>query len=207
MMGRESGSYARAVVEELPQTNREDEVTEQRMVETGKKQRSGVLVGEGKQDPPNDTEEHGQPIAENDVHESESKGTGGNHQQAAAKQRRITVEEESAVDEFLGINGNERVEEHNQGPEAGSALQEGKEELGRKNADCEAQKSEKESITHEKRQELRTNVVPRSEMRRIKAGVAAKSQENGNSGNQEIGDGEVRQEAVINEQRNANEQR
>src|SRR5208283_1049760 len=204
---REIGSYARAVVEELPQTNREDEIAEDRVVQTGKKQRSGVLVGEGKQETSDDTEDHGKPIAENYVHEPESKGTGGNHQQAAAKQRRITVKEKGAVDEFLGINGNQRVEEHNQGPEAGSALQEGKEELGRKNADCEAQKSEKESITHEKRQELGTNVVPRSEMRRIKAGVAAKNQENGDSGNQEIGDGEVGQETVVDEQRNADEER
>jgi hypothetical protein len=44
-------------------------------------------------------------------------------------------------------------------------------------------------------------------MRRIKAGVAAKNQENGKSGNQEIGDGEVWEKAVVNEQGNADEER
>ncbi len=207
MTGREIGSDARAVVEELTQADRKDEIAKDRVVETGEKQRSGVLVGEGKQETSDDTEDHGKPIAENNVHESESKSTSGNHQQAAAKQRLVTVKEKGAVDQFLGINGNERVEKHDQGPEAGSALQEGEEELGRKNADCETQKSEKESITHEKKQELGTNVVPRSEMRRIKAGVAAKNQESGKSGKQEIGDGEVGQKAVINKQRNAGEER
>jgi len=207
MTEREIGSDARAVVEELTQTDGKDEIAENCVVETREKERAGVLVGEGKQEAPDDAQDHGEPIAKDYVHESESKGTGSNHQQATAKQRRITVKEEGAVDEFLGIDGNERVEEHDQGPEAGCALQEGKEQLGRKNADCETQKNEKDSIAHEKRQELGTNVVPRSEMRRIKAGVAAQNQESGKSGKQEVGDGEVGQKAIINKQRNADEER
>jgi len=45
---------------------------------------------------------------------------------------------------------------------------------------------------------LATNVFPRSEMRRIKAGVAAKNQESGKSSKEEIGDGEVGQKPVMN---------
>jgi hypothetical protein len=177
------------------------------VVETGEKERSGVLVGEGKQDTPDDAEDYGKPIAKNYVHEPESKSAGQNHYDAAAKKRLVTVKEEGAVDQFLGINGNERVEEHDQGPEAGSALEKGEQELGRKNADREPQESEKDSITHEQRQELGANIIPRSEMREIKAGVAAKNQESGKSGKQEIGDGEVGHKAVINKQRNADEER
>ncbi len=206
-MGRKTGSDARPVVEELTQADRKDEVAEDSVVETGEKERSGVLVGEGKQETPDDAEDHGRPIAENNVHESESYSTCGNHQQAAAKQRLIPVKEKGAVDEFLGINGNKRVEEHDQGPQAGSALKEGEEELWRKKPDCETQKSQRESISHEKRQELRTKVVPRSEMRRIEAGIAAKNQESSKSGKQETGDGEVGQKTVINKQRNAGEER
>jgi hypothetical protein len=44
-------------------------------------------------------------------------------------------------------------------------------------------------------------------MREIKAGVAAKNQESGKSSKQEIGDGEVGQKPVVNEQRNAGEER
>jgi hypothetical protein len=194
------------VVEELTQADRKDEIAEDRVVETGEKQRSGVLVGKGKQETPDDAEDYGKPIAENKVHEPESKSAGQNHYDAAAKERLVAVKEKGAVDQFLGINGNERVEEHDQGPEAGRALGEGEQKLGRKNADREPQESEKDSITHEKRQELGANVVPRSEMRRIKAGVAAKNQKSGKSGKQEIGDGEVGQKPVINEQRDAGEE-
>ena len=198
MTGRETGSDARAVVEELAQADRKDEIAEDGVVETGKKQRSRVLVSDGKQETPEDAKDYGKPIAENDVHEAESKSTGQNHYDAAAKERLVTVKEKGAVDQFLGINGDERVEEHDQGPEAGSAFEEGEEELRRKNADRETQKSEKDSITHEKRQKLGTNVVPRSKMRRIKAGVAAKNQESGKSSKEEIGDGEVGQKPVMN---------
>jgi hypothetical protein len=118
------------VVEELTQADRKDEIAKDRVVETGEKQRSGMLVGEGKQETPDDAEDYGKPIAKNNVHEPESKSTSGNHQQAPAKERLVTVKEEGAVDQFLGINGNERVEEHDQGPEAGSALQEEEQELG-----------------------------------------------------------------------------
>jgi hypothetical protein len=201
------GSDARTVVEELTQANGKNEIAEDGVVETREKERAGVLVSDGKQEPPGDAQSHGKPIAENNVQEPESQGTSGNHQQATAKEWLVTVEEKGAVDQLLGINGNERVEEHDQGPEAGSALEEGEEELGRKNADREPQEGEKDSITHEQWQELGTNIVPQSEMRRIKAGVAAKNQKSGKSGKQQIGDGEVGQKTVINEQRNADEKR
>jgi hypothetical protein len=194
------------VVEELTQADGKDEIAEDGVVETREKERAGVLVGEREQGTPEDAEDYGKPIAENNVQEPESEGTSGNHQQATAKERLVTVEEKGAVDQFLGVNGKERVEEHDQGPEAGSPLEEGEEELGRKNADREPQESEKDSITHEQWQELGTNVVPRSEMRRIKAWVAAKNQKSGKSSKQEIGDGEVGQKAVINEQRNTDEE-
>jgi hypothetical protein len=54
---REIGSDTRAVVEELAQTDGEDEIAEDRVVETGERQRSGVLVGEGKQETPYDAED------------------------------------------------------------------------------------------------------------------------------------------------------
>ena len=149
----------------------------------------------------------GKPVAKNDVHEPKSKSTGQNHGDAAAKERLVTVKEEGAVNQFLGVNGDERVEEHDQGPEAGSTLKEGEQELGRKKAHREPQEGEKDSITHEQRQELGANVVPRSEMREIKAGVAAKSQESGKSSKEQIGDGEVGQKPVVNQKRDANEER
>jgi len=64
------------MVEELTQANRKDEIAEDRVVETGEKERSGVLVGEGKQDTPHDAEDYGKPIAKNYVHEPESKSAG-----------------------------------------------------------------------------------------------------------------------------------
>jgi hypothetical protein len=60
------------VVEELTQANRKDEVAEDRVVQTGEKERSGVLVGEGKQETSDDAEDHGKPIAKNNVQEAES---------------------------------------------------------------------------------------------------------------------------------------
>ena len=200
-------SNPRAVVKEPTQADRKDEIAEDRVVETGEKQRSGVLVGEGKQETPDDAKDYGKPIAENYVHEPESKSTSQNYNDAAAKERLVTVKEKGAVDQFLGINGNERVEKHDQGPEAGSALEEGEEELGRKNADRESQEGEKDSITHEQRQKLGANVVPRSEMREIKAGIAAKNQKSGKSSKEQIGDGEVGQQTVVNQKRNAGEER
>jgi hypothetical protein len=68
-------SNPRAVVEELTQPNCKDEIAEDRVVETGEKQRSGVLVGEGKQETPHDAKDNGKPIAENYVHEPEGKST------------------------------------------------------------------------------------------------------------------------------------
>ena len=195
------------MVKEPTQTDRKDEIAEDGVVETGEEERSGVLVGEGKQETPDDAKDYGEPIAKNDVHEPESKSTSGDHQQATAKERLITVKEKGAVDQFLGINRNERVQEHDQGPEAGSALEEGEEELGRKNADRESQEGEEDSITHEQRQEMGANVVPRSEMREIKAGIAAKNQKSGKSGKEQIGDGEVGQQTVVNQKRNAHEER
>ena len=201
------GSDARAVVEELTQADGKDEIAEDRVVETREKQRSGVLVGNGKQGTSDDAQDHGEPIAENDVHEPESKSTGQNHNDAAAKERLVTVKEKGAVDQFLGIDGHKRVEEHDQRPEARSALEEGEEELGRKNADRESQESEEDSITGEKRQELGANVVPRSKMRGIEAGIAAKNQKSGKSSKEQIGDGEVGQQTVVNQKRNASEER
>ena len=52
-----------------------------------------------------------------------------------------------------------------------------------------------------------TEVVPRSEMRGIKCGIASENQEGGKSSKQEIGDGEIGQETVVNEQGNAEEKR
>ena len=49
--------------------------------------------------------------------------------------------------------------------------------------------------------------MPRSQMRVIKAGVPAKDQKRRKGSEQEIGDGEIGKETVINQQRNAGEKR
>jgi len=207
MVKRAAGSEPRAVVEKPAQADGKDEIAEDGVVQTGQEQRTGVLVGKRKQETPDNAEDYGQPIAENDVQEPESKGAGQNHSHAAAKKRLVTMEEEGAVDEFLRINGNQGVEEHDQGPETGSTFYKGEQELGRKNADRKSQEKDKNSITQEQRQKLRAHVVPRCEMGRIKAGVAAENQESGQRSKQEIGDGDVGQHTVVDQQRDAGKER
>jgi len=204
-LARKAGSDARAMIEKLAETDHKDEIAEDGVVQTRKQKRSSVLVGHGKQQSAEDAEGHGQPVSENNVHKTEGQRAGQNHQEAAAKKRLVAVKEKGPVDKFLRINGEERVEKHDQKPEIRSALDQREEQLGSKDAYCQPQEDEEDGVTHQKRQELRTSVVPRSEMSEIKRMVAAKNQEGREGSKHQIRDGKVGQQAVIDEQGKADE--
>src|SRR5208282_3502286 len=193
------------MIEKLAETDRKDEIAEDGVVQTRKQKRSSVLIGHGKQQSAENTEGHGQPVSENNVHKTEGQRAGQNHQEAVAKKRLITVKEKGPVDKLLRINGEERVEKHDQKPEIRSTLGQREEQLGGKDAHGQSQKDEEDGVTHQQRQELGTGVVPRSEMSEIKRGIAAKHQKGREGSKHEIRDGKVGQQAVIDEQGKADE--
>src|SRR5208282_864126 len=181
------------MIEKLAETDRKDEIAEDGVVQTRKQKRSSVLIGHGKQQSAENTEGHGQPVSENNVHKTEGQRAGQNHQEAVAKKRLITVKEKGPV------------EKHDQKPEIRSTLGQREEQLGGKDAHGQSQKDEEDGVTHQQRQELGTGVVPRSEMSEIKRGIAAKHQKGREGSKHEIRDGKVGQQAVIDEQGKADE--
>ena len=93
-----------AVVEELAETNREDEIAENGVLEAGKQKRAGLIVGEGEEEAPDDTESDSDPVAENDVNKTEGEGASQEHHPAHSEQRLVTMEKEGTVENFLGVD-------------------------------------------------------------------------------------------------------
>ncbi len=65
MNARQSGSST--VIQELVEADCEQEVTENGVVQAGKEQRARSLIGERKEEPPDQAEPNCQPIPENDL--------------------------------------------------------------------------------------------------------------------------------------------
>jgi hypothetical protein len=140
---------ARGVVEELAEADGEDEVAEKGVIDAGQEERAGMLVGEGEQESADDAESHGKPVAEDDVNEAEGKGAREKHGPAGTEERSITMTKEGAVEQFLGINGEKWIEEHDQGPKGWGAFHEGKKKLGSEETNGETQEEQKDSIAKE----------------------------------------------------------
>lgn len=137
------------MVEELAEADGEDEVAEEGVINAGQEERARMLVGQGKQESADDAESNSKPVAEDDVNKAESKGAGDKHGPAGAEERSIAMKKESAVEKFLGINREKRIEEHDQGPKRRGEFYERKKKMRSEEADGEAQEEQKDSIAQE----------------------------------------------------------
>jgi hypothetical protein len=138
-----------AVVEELAEADGEDEVAEDGMVDASQEEGAGVLVGEREEEAAEDAESNSEPVAEDDVNEAEGKGASEKHGPARAEERSITMKKEGAVEKLLGIGGEKRIEEHDQGPKSRGAFYEGKKKMRSEEANCETQEEQEDSIAKE----------------------------------------------------------
>ena len=113
---------AGAVIEKLAETNGKDEIAEKGVIQADEEERARMPVVEGKKESTDGTKPHGQPMAKDDVDESECESAGKKHGPARSEQGLVAVKEKSAIQKLLRINGQQRVEEHNHGPEQRGAL-------------------------------------------------------------------------------------
>jgi hypothetical protein len=98
------------VIEKLAKPDCEQEITKNGVVQAGKEQRAGGLIGEGEEEPADYAKTHGQPIPENDVNEPERQGAGCQHAPAAAEERLVAMKEKCPVEKFLWVDGKKRVQ-------------------------------------------------------------------------------------------------
>jgi hypothetical protein len=98
-----------------------------------------VRVGESEEETADNAKNYGQPVAKDDVDETKGASACEEHSPARTKERLVTMEEEGAIEEFLGVNGQQWVKKHDQGPKGRGALDEREKKLRRKEADAEAQ--------------------------------------------------------------------
>src|SRR5215470_12812935 len=109
MKSRDAKSAPRAMIEELPQTDREDEVAKERVVKAGQQQRTGVLVGKREQKTADQAKHNGYPVAKNAMCETESECAPKEHAPARTEQWLVAMEEKGPVEEFLRIHRKQRV--------------------------------------------------------------------------------------------------
>ena len=148
------------MVKELAQSNCEYEVAEQGMVEAGEEKRARVLVSDGKQETPDHAERHSQLVPKNNVDKAKGEGAGQKQQPAGAKKGLVAMNEKRAINQFLRINREQRIEDHDGSPQDGCALDERKEQLWSKQANSETQQCKKDSVSEEKGNDLRTEGGP-----------------------------------------------
>ena len=137
---REAGkqSELRAVVKKLAKPNSKDEVAKNGVVNGGEQERAGALVGKREKQPSQTAQTYGKPVAEYDVHKAKGQAAGRNHAPATSKKRLVPLEEEGAIQEFLGIYRKQRIQQHNQRPEKGLASDQRKKEFRSEDAYCQA---------------------------------------------------------------------
>lgn len=117
-------SEAGAVIEEFAEADGEEKIAEEGVLEASEWQRLRGMVGDGEKDATENAKADGKPVAKDDVYEAEGEGTGEDHDPPIAEEWLVTTKEEGAIEKLLGKNGEDWVEEHNQGPEGGSSLNE-----------------------------------------------------------------------------------
>jgi len=110
------------VIEELAQTNREEKIAEQGMVQAGEEQGARGLICQGKKESADHAKAYGQPVSEDDVDETEGYRAGEEHAPAAAEQRLIAMEEKSPVEELLWVDREQWIEAENEQPECWGTL-------------------------------------------------------------------------------------
>jgi len=165
-----------------------------------------VLVGEGEKESAENAKPHGQPIAKNDVHKSERERAGQEHGPTGPEQGLIPVKEKCAVQKFLGIDGQERVEGHHRSPKQRRALHEGKKKVRRENAHCKAEQRQQDRVSKQKHSHVRPEVAPGNKPGGIEGGIMAKDQECGQGGNQQVGNRKIGKDSIEDEQGKANEE-
>jgi hypothetical protein len=114
-----------------------EETASERVLEIAEREQDAAGKGEGE----------GDPVVEEDMHEGESGSADRDHDRGSGmrvegcagetvlQERAVAVEEEGAVDEALGVDGEERIAEHDGRPEARVVAEEDEEERGRVLAD------------------------------------------------------------------------
>lgn len=75
--------------------------------------------------------------------EAEGDSAGEEHGPTRTEKPLIAMKEESAVEQLLWKNGEERIEQHEERPEARGALHESEEEFWGEESDGQAEKKEK----------------------------------------------------------------
>ncbi len=134
------------MIEELPQANGEDEIAEASVLQTGQHERLRRIIGEGKEETSEATEEYGKPIPKDDMDKAEGQRADHDHQPAVPEKRFVTPKQEGTVEEFLREDGKHGVEKLNQEPEGGGTLDERKEEFRGKEPNGHGEGQQTESV-------------------------------------------------------------
>jgi hypothetical protein len=194
------------VVEETAEADGEDKVAEKGVVYADEQERAGALVGEGKKQTADGAEGYSDPVAQNDVGEAEGYGAGHEHSPAGAEKGLVTMEEESAVEKLLGKDGQEGVEDHDEGPETRRALDEGKKQLRGKETDSQAEQDKENCVSQKERLKLGTHSPKGEEIRRIEGAVTAQDEIGNKSNEKKVWNWKIGQDAEVDEHREGEEE-
>lgn len=134
----------------------EDEVSVEGVLEGGGEEGARSVVGECEEGAADEGHGDGERVVEDDVTVAEGGGGGGDGEWWRGEERRVSMKEEGAEDDFLGVHGNEGIAEHDEEPESGSVSWELEEALWLEDeecggdedgGECEAERDAGESVT------------------------------------------------------------
>lgn len=105
-------------MDKLPQAYGVKQATVQGVFKGGHKNGAGTLVGEGKEIAADQGEEDGRNIAVDDMGETKGQGTDQEHGLFAGEEGAVATEQEGAIKEFLGIDGQQGIKDEDRQPDS-----------------------------------------------------------------------------------------
>ena len=112
------------------------------------------------------------------------------------------MKEKRPVEQFLGVNRNQRIENKNKHLNPGRAPNQGKRQLRRQQIDRDPQPHKANSVASQNSWQKRAGVSPRSELREVKRRITPEQKKRQQRGNQQVRNRQVWNPAVVNEQGN-----
>ena len=138
----------------------------------------------------------------------ETEGQRAGHEEGPSRteQRLVAMKEKGAVEQFLGIYGNEWVRHHYECPEPGRAFDEREQKVGRELTNGQTEQDEENRIAENELGEIGGNIPQRDNPGQIEGRIVTQSKKREKSGKEQVWNREVRKNAVENEQWNPKEE-
>jgi hypothetical protein len=190
--------------EEGAEADGEEEASIEGVLEGRSAEGAGAAIAEGEEDSAGEGEGDGDPVVKEDVHEGERGGAeqDGGCAGVQCEERAVAVEEKGAVDEALGENGKEGIEDHDAGPGGGVSAGKGEKEMRGAEANEEREQSRCSREEGEHLRELGAEGGGIPETAEAEGGIADEGEEAPGSDGPEDGQrGNAGGEAVVERER------